>query len=444
MATVKLHPSAYTLSNTQYLAISGESDMYTDVTSTTAGTCTHNRASTNSTYYLYLHDFDFGTIPSDAIVSSFDIKIKASATGHTTSTSSSYKMSLYNGTSSISSTTVSSALSTTANTFTFPKPSSLTWDVLSGYGNNLRVRIPLRRASSNTADIVSVYGCEIDVTYTRPVHHSVTITNPTSATVTASDSNPLEGADVEIVSNMISGLTFYDNGVNVTSQFVNGLTNTVSSVPQSYQTGGSINGTNYQSTIGKGSDTANRTGNDYFSTSQGGSGSTWIDYYFGFSEIPSGATINSVTVTVKGHCEDASQSREIAKVQLYSGTTAKGNELNFTNTSDQVFTMTAGTWTQSELQSAKMRFTIGVYGGLISGATWTVSYTVDGYVYTITNITADHAIVVSSGGITQMLYFKVNGSWVGASKAYKKVNGSWVQQSDVTTVFNAQTKYVKG
>ena len=36
------------------------------------------------------------------------------------------------------------------------------------------------------------------------------------------------------------------------------------------------------------------------------------------------------------------------------------------------------------------------------------------------------------------------GGWTLVAKAYKKINGSWVQQSDLTTVFNANTNYVKG
>ena len=439
MATATLIPSAYTLSNTTYLTIADESNMYANTSSTTYGTCTHTRASTSYSYYLYLHNFNFGTVPDDAIVSSFSIKIKASATGQ--STSSSYRMSLYNGSTSISNTTVTTSLSTTVTTFTFPN-GSMTWATLKNYGNNFRIRIPLRRSNANTEAVVSVYGAEIEVTYTIPVYHSVTITNPTAATVTASDNNPLEGSDVDIIADTISGLTIKDNGVDVTSQFVNGLTETVAAVPGSYQTGGSINGTNYQSTIGKGSDTANRTGNDYFSTTQGASGSTWIDYYFDFSSIPLNATIQSVTLTVKGHCESTSQSREISRVQAYSGTTEKGSYTDMTDsTTDKVYTVDVGTWTATELHSAKLRHTIGVYGGLVSGATWTVVYEVDGYVYTISNIVADHAIVVSSGGVTQTMYFKANGSYVAGTKVWKKVNGSWVQQANLTQVFDNNVNY---
>lgn len=67
------------------------------------------------------------------------------------------------------------------------------------------------------------------------------------------------------------------------------------------------------------------------------------------------------------------------------------------------------------------------------------------YGYDITDIAADHTIVItSSGAATDTIYFKNNGSWIAATKVYKKVNGSWVQQTDLTSVFNTNTNYVKG
>ncbi len=98
MPTARLIPSTYYLSNSSYLSVSNASNMYTNTDSTTYGTFTHNRASTNNTYYAYLRGFNFDDIPSAATVNGFTIKIKASATGHTSSTSTSYEMSLSNGT----------------------------------------------------------------------------------------------------------------------------------------------------------------------------------------------------------------------------------------------------------------------------------------------------------------------------------------------------------
>lgn len=46
--------------------------------------------------------------------------------------------------------------------------------------------------------------------------------------------------------------------------------------------------------------------------------------------------------------------------------------------------------------------------------------------------------------VTETLYFKQNGSWVAATKVYKKVSGAWVEQTDLASVFDADTNYVKG
>lgn len=45
---------------------------------------------------------------------------------------------------------------------------------------------------------------------------------------------------------------------------------------------------------------------------------------------------------------------------------------------------------------------------------------------------------------TDALYIKQNDSWVKYSQVYKKINGSWVLQSDLTSVFDQNTNYVKG
>ena len=153
----------------------------------------------------------------------------------------------------------------------------------------------------------------------------------------------------------------------------------VYSYPTAYTTSGSINGTRYKNAVGKGADTSAVSGNDY---SNGGSSSTaHIDYDFEF-DIPEEATIVSVECQVKGHLE--STSRSTANLQLYAGSTAKGTVSKFTSTSAQTVTLTTGTWTRSEIDSLKLRFTIGYYGGLVNGATVTVTYQYDDVTYTIT------------------------------------------------------------
>lgn len=457
MPTIRLVPSASAVSNSSYASVANASNMYTNTDSTTYGTFTHNRASTSNTYYGYLRGFNFSDVPSNAIINGWTVKIKASATGHTTSTSSSYYMSLVNNTTQIGSTSASGRLSTTVTTFTFAE-GSLTWDTIKGYGANFGIRIPMRRASSNTADVVSVYGAEIEVDYTLPVYHDVTLSNSTSANVAVSDSHPLEGTDVVVSTDTLTGITVKDNGVDVTSQFVQASGGTVSETPGSTFTTGfsSSSGNFYQNSsttstswleyaIGHSAESPYSTSNtnNTYVKPEGSTG--WINYHFDFSEIPTTATIDSVSVKVYGGREDSTvDSTHVARFQCYSGSTAKGTRQDFTSTSNGSVTVSdVGTWTASELHDAQLRFELGYYGGRMLGITWTVTYTMSGYVYTISNVTADHAIVVTSGGTTTALYVKQNGSWVQVSRAYKKVNGSWTQVA-VDQAFTDGVKYVKG
>lgn len=430
-----LHPSGYTGTSNLTVPTSG-SYTITNAYKGSGDTSSSCRitVNTSTTGYFYL-TFDTSEIPAGAIITSISgtVTVRVSNTNRVTNT----VCQLYSGTTAKGSNKTF-ASTTTSNTVTLT-PGTWTRAEL----NDLRLRIGGTGSSSTQTKYIYFYGATMTITYTVAMH-DITISNSTSATVTASESSVADGDSVEIFTDTISGITIKDNGTDITSQFEARTGATISTVPGSYDTGGSINGTNYKSTIGKGSNTSNRTGNDYFSTSQGGSGSTWIDYFFDFSMIPSDATIDSVSVTVKGHCESTSESREISRVQAYSGTTAKGSYTDMTDsTTDKVYTMSVGTWTATELHSAKLRHTIGVYGGLVSGATWTVTYTVSGYQYKISNVSADHTIVVASGG-TEAIYYKDGGSWVQATTVYKKVNGAWAQQSDLTAVFDGSKNYVRG
>lgn len=153
----------------------------------------------------------------------------------------------------------------------------------------------------------------------------------------------------------------------------------ISSYPTDYTTSGSINGTRYKNAIGKGADTDAVSGNDYAS---GGSSSTaHIDYSFEFADIPEDAEIIAVSCQVKGHLEN--KSRSTANLQLYAGTVAKGSASKFSSTSAQTITLTTGTWTRAEIDNLKLRFTIGYYGGLVNGATVTVTYSYNDVTYTI-------------------------------------------------------------
>ena len=135
MATIRLIPSAYTLSNTSYLSVSNAENMYTDTDSTTYATVNHNRKSTLYSYYIYVKGFNFDDIPADAIINSATVKVKAKVTS-----AGSYAPALYNNTTSLNQN-LNGNIGTTATTSTVDITSN--WETYKGYGNNFGIRLQL-------------------------------------------------------------------------------------------------------------------------------------------------------------------------------------------------------------------------------------------------------------------------------------------------------------
>jgi hypothetical protein len=159
--------------------------------------------------------------------------------------------------------------------------------------------------------------------------------------------------------------------------------------------------------IGVSAEDGTSTSNVY---SSGSSVTGTADYIFDLSSIPSNATITSVALEVKAHEENAS--RSTCTVQLFADSTAKGSVTTVNGTSNTIYTVDCGSWTRSELDSLVMRLSLGYYGGLIAGATLTVTYEADSQ-YSVT-LTGD------------------NNSWaLNGDNIYKKQNGSWIKVSSV-------------
>lgn len=424
------------------MSVTDADNMYTNTDSDTYASVRNSRSSTSNTYYCYLRGFNFDDIPSNAVVSGFSIKIKASESYM--STSSSYRMSLYNGTTSISNTTVSSSLSTTVKTLEFPIPSTLTWETLKGYGSNFGIRIPLRRSSTSYNSYVYVYGAEIEVTYTVPVYYDVTITNNTSATVTASSSNALEGTDVEISSDTLSGITITDNGVDVTSQFTQ-----KQSSPESYNIvnvgtyGFSLNSsTGYYVSGNEGiSKSAAVCRVDFYVPVEATVTFTYINYAeesydFGvFGNIDSELSDDYYSAGSSGATITDSDYRLACNTSSYNSSSAK--TLTYTMPSgDHSIWVKYSKDDASDANNDTLQFKVAI---TLNSAAPSGTY----YGYDITNIQADHTIVVVAVA-SDKIYLKISGSWVKATKVYKKINGSWVEQNDLTPVFSSGTNYRSG
>ena len=453
MATIRLVPSTYSLSNSTYLSVSNANNMYADTDSTNYATVSNSQNGTTS-YYIYIKGFNFSAIPAGARVSSWKVKLKASQSGG--STSSSYSPKLCNNTSQITSTC--SAITTSVQTLTFTGV-SLDWDTIVGYGANFGVRINCRRNNRNTAASFNIYGVEIEVEYTIPDPRTITSslsgngTISPSGAVTLYDGDPYELTIVP--TNKSDPVTVTHNGTDVTSQLVPHYpASEASAVLGAYSLkSGGFNGSGasyFQGLVGKGH-TASQTTSNYYSS---GSGTNAVFQYEIDLDVPSGATITRLYMIANGHCENASQSSEYMCVQLKSGNTELSEQYNFKShgTSNGNETIEAHTLpTAAQLANLVVECTLGYYGGAINGVTVYCEYStgsqkLENYTYSFT-VSGDATIAVVIGSPTpgtEQLYVKENGVWTAYSAVYKKVNGQWVLQSNLSDLFNENTKYVKG
>ena len=113
----------------------------------------------------------------------------------------------------------------------------------------------------------------------------------------------------------------------------------------------------------------------------------YVTYGFDLSDIPSTATINSVTCDARANLSSSSRQ---GRLQLYAGSTAKGSQTTVNSTTSTVYNLTTGTWTRSELDNILLRITNATgstnssYYIYFYGADLTVNYTVSGVEYEVT------------------------------------------------------------
>lgn len=449
MATIRLVPSTYYLSSSSYLSISNASNAYNNTDNDTYATVTNSRSNTTS-YYVYLRGFNFDDIPSNAIINSFTVKFKARESG--VSTSSSYRPYMCNGTTTITGT--ASTVSTTATVQTFTGVSA-TWETIKGYGSNFGIRFNCRRASSGTTSYMYLYGAEILVDYTVPVSATVTSTLSGNGTISPSGAySTYEDAEYTLTitpTNKAETVTATKDGVDITSELVaHGQGDTATATPADVTTSGVQSGSSYaEYAVGHSAESPSSSGTS--SNMYASSGSTgYAEYTFDFSGIPSGATIEDIEVRCYGHRESSTiSSTYVSQCAIYNGSTAISDTVDFPSTSNTTITLTPNTMpTRSELTNLTVRHFVGYYGGLVLGISFVVTYStgsgIDHYTYTYT-VTGDATIAVVIGAQGDTFIWAKDGTvWKKYATAYKKVNGTWVKQSDLYTVFNSSSKYIKG
>ena len=448
MATMRLIPSTfYNAAGTSYLSVSNSSNAYNNTDNNTYATI-KNLTSSTSSRYIYLRGFNFDDIPSAAVVTSFIVKLKASQSGISTSTS--YKPYLANGTSAINGTC--DVITTTATTHTFNGLSN-DWDDIKAMGDNFGIRLNCRRASRNTVGYMYVYGAEIEVTYSVPNPRTITTSLNGDGVIAPSGSNTYyDGDEFELTitpTNKSDTVTATKDGVDVTSQLIaHGAGNTIVVTSNDVTTSGIQSGSSYaQYAIGHSAQSPSSSGTS--SNMYASSGSTgYAAYSFDFSNIPSNAIIENVEVRCYGHRENSAiDSSHVSQCVLYSGSSAVSNEVDFPSTSNGLITIEPSrTITRSQLDNITLRHYVGYYGGLVLGISFEVTYStgsgVDHYTYTYT-VSGNSTIIVTIGSATPQtkLYITINNSWIQATTVYKKINGTWMQQSDLTNIFDSGTNY---
>lgn len=153
MANIRLIPSAYSSSNSSYATVySGEANMYnnTDNTSNYASLRGRNN-STTTAYYIFLRGFNFDDVPSNATVTSFEVKIRCYRNSYQR-TGNNYRLRLASTTNInnvIDDSITSTEIGTTAQVITIPT-GDLTWNTLKNYGDNFSIVIPLSSTSSSS------------------------------------------------------------------------------------------------------------------------------------------------------------------------------------------------------------------------------------------------------------------------------------------------------
>lgn len=442
MATIKLVPSTYYLSNSSYLSVTDASNMYTDTDSTTYGRVYNSRNSTSS-YYIYLRGFNFDDIPASAIVSDFTIRLKAYETG--VSTSSSYKPYLAHGTTAINGSCSAITTSVSAHEFTGITDD---WETISGYGNSFGIRINCRRSSKNTAGYVYIYGAEIEVEYTVPDPATVTSTLTGEGTIDPNGAtSTYEGEEYILTitpTNKSDEVHVTNNGVDVTDQLIaHGTGGDITVTPEDVTTSGIQSGASYaERAIGHSAESPySSSSNMYASQSSTG----YAAYSFDFSDIPSSATIEEVEVRCHGHRESSTtDSTHVSQCILYRNSTAISEEVDFPSTSSSIITLTPNTsLSRADLDNVTVRHYVGYYGGLVTGISFVVTYStgtgVDHYTYTYT-VTGNATIAVVIGG--GKLYLKENGTWTEYSIVWQKVSDKWQIIDDPSTVLDTSVNYV--
>ena len=406
---------------TQYQPSNGYHNYSESASTTNSARWTPSSTSTGG--YVY-YTFSVSGIPSGATITS--VSCIAKIWINNTSRVSSTNIALYRGTTSISSSSTFSSTSS-SNTVTLTANSTVT----TSQASNLRIRFGGTKGSSNNNGYIYFHGADltIEYTYLGTVYEitSTLATNTVDSIDPAGYSEILPGDTytLSIYTDNIDDIIVEDNGTDVTNQLVvvhqtgestttNIDASTYDSASSSYYT--SYNDTNNTAVDGVYSNNVPSNGATGSSSSTracvfsnvGANAESYLVYGFDTSNIPANAIISSVTCTTEASCYSSGQYFTTKTIQLYSGTTAKGTATTITGNggTSASHTIDGGSWTRQELQNARVKIyiqrgtsnTSTAASFSVWGSTLSVTYSLpadDYYVYTLSNVSEDHTILIS-------------------------------------------------
>ena len=382
------HPTGNTGSSR--MTVTNSSSGYAGTSNTSQYASLAPTSSTNNGYTYFT--FSITGLPSDATITSVACDARLACQAANTLSTSRCTIQLYNGTTAQGASTSFNPSTTSAVTTIASTGSSWTTSNIS----NVRLRVNGRKSSSSAASI-RFYGADLTVNYnTIGTEYEVSIENNSSTVTTLSPSDYVAQGRNHTINffniDDLNSISVTDNNTDVTSSLVYSsvLTKEEQFFPSSFS--------NSSGTVTNQSNGLTGTDSNTYAQLTLKSGS-YIEYSFNTSSIPNNATINSVSCQAKG-C--VTRTSNAATVQLYSGSTAKGSTTNLsTNSTVTIVNLNCGTWTRSELNDCRIRIVStytsnNTYYANFYGADLIVNYTIneDHYTYTISNISADHTIVI--------------------------------------------------
>ena len=443
MASTTVIPNGYTNTGSYNFTLSTNSSRKidnayhnADNTSSSARLQLASNSSNTRTSTMYL-EFDkttINSIPAGSTINSVTANVRYYVSN--TTYVSAVSMQLYSNTSAKGSAVTNRPTSSTKYSIT---PGSWTLDEL----KNVRLYISATHNKSTNSGYVYLYGADVTVTYTQGTPRTITASSTATGVTVQPSSQTVysgSGATVEIHgASSTSSIVVTDNNTDVTSQLVqktsSGYSYSVATASgASY--GFALNSNDYYESQNKGVDKSAAVCVVSFHLE---AAATITFSYINYAEATYDFGIfGNIDVALNNNYKPASGSIPDSSYMKACNTSAD----NTASVQTLTYNMASGDheiyvkFSKDDATSSNndtLQFKVAV--------TVTGSFTPEIYYeYTISNVQADHTILVAAASAGLPIRVKQNGSWVAATKVLVKQNGSWVEARKVLAKDNGTWK----